>query len=106
MIAPDAHGYGSPNTIWVVDNTPDRGIWVLNVSDNYAREQVQRFGQKLFAGWYLKIGPVPFAETLWNSGLKQKGAEDDWALYNKQVGRSLDEIKAANAERIKRLTTK
>ena len=87
-------------------NTPDRGIWVLNVSDNYAREQVQRSGQKLFAGWYLKIGPVP-SPRRFGTRAQQKGAGRRLgALYNKQVGRSLDEIKAANAERIKRLTTK
>lgn len=103
--APDAHGYARPNTIWVVgpaSTTPDAGIWVLNVSDNYAKEQAERYGQKLMAGWYMKIGPVPFAETLWTSELKRQSAEDNWALYNKVVGRSIAEISAENEERRKK----
>lgn len=97
--APDAHGFAKPNTLWVVGNGPERGIWVLNVSDNYAKEQAERYGHKLMAGWYMKIGPVPFAETLWNSELKKLDAEGNWALYNKVVGRSIAEISAENTER-------
>lgn len=107
--APDAHGYARPNTIWVVgpaSTTPDAGIWVLNVSDNYAKEQAERYGQKLMAGWYMKIGPVPFAETLWTSELKKQGAEDNWALYNKVVGRSIAEISAENEEARKNAAAK
>lgn len=97
--APDAHGFAKPNTLWVVGNGPERGIWVLNVSDKNAQDVAERYGHKLMAGWYMKIGPVPFAETLWNSELKKLDAEGNWALYNKVIGRSIAEISAENTER-------
>lgn len=99
---PDAHAFATPNTIWVVDNSADRGIWALNVSDDYARSQAEKEGHKLFAGWYMRVGSVPFAETLWSSEIKKLGAEDNWAMYNKMIGRSLDEIRAENVERQKK----
>lgn len=90
---PDAAGFGPNNTIWVLDG-PEKGIWVLNVSSAEAAEAALKINFPVQDGWYVKIGEIPYPETLFKTGAKKLPAQAGWEIYDTVMGRSLDEINA------------